>query len=229
MTTKTKPRSTTAVAPAPANPPLYQFTNNWFDCAPRAVWDNLIPQINPTKILEIGSYEGASACYLIESLASQKSIEIHCIDTWQGGIEHQEGGTAVADMNAVHTRFDHNIQVAVSKVGNPVALTKHQGYSDVMLVKLLAQGEANQFDFIYVDGSHQAPDVLSDAVLTFKLLKVGGVIAFDDYLWQENLPYGTDPVRCPKVAIDAFTNIYCRKLRVISAPLNQLYIQKISD
>jgi hypothetical protein len=54
-------------------------------------------------------------------------------------------------------------------------------------------------------------------------------MAFDDYLWQEQLQYGADPIRCPKPAIDAFTNIYCRKIKVLSAPLYQLYIQKISD
>jgi hypothetical protein len=51
---------------------------------------------------------------------------------------------------------------------------------------------------------------------------------FDDYLWQEPLAGGVDPIRCPKVAIDAFVNIYCRKLRMISAPICQLYMQKMS-
>jgi hypothetical protein len=60
-------------------------------------------------------------------------------------------------------------------------------------------------------------------------LKVGGVIAFDDYLWAVDLPGGVDPIRCPKPAIDAFTNIYCRKMNIVSAPLVQLYIQKISE
>jgi predicted O-methyltransferase YrrM len=64
--------------------------------------------------------------------------------------------------------------------------------------KLIAEGRQGYFDFIYVDGSHQAPDVLCDALLSFRLLKNNGVIAFDDYLWQEQLPYGTDPIRCPK-------------------------------
>ena len=75
-------------------------------------------------------------------------------------------------------------------------------------------------------GSHQAPDVLSDAVLSFSLLREGGVIAFDDYLWAEDMSYGRDPLRCPKPAIDAFINIYFRKVEVISAPLYQMYIRK---
>lgn len=106
---------------------------------------------------------------------------------------------------------------------------RHKGSSDIELAKLLADGKQGYFDFIYVDGSHQAPDVLCDAILSFRLLKTNGVIAFDDYLWAETLPTGVDPIRCPKPAIDAFTNIYCRKLRILTAPLYQLYIQKTGD
>ena len=211
------------------NVPVYEFTNNWFVGAAKGVWDALIPQINPGRILEIGSYEGASACYLIEKLASLKEIEIHCVDTWEGGVEHKEGGGAEVNMSDVERRFHHNIGLALSKVDNPVRLTLHKECSDVALSKMISEGKQGYFDFIYVDGSHQSPDVLCDALLGFRLLRNGGVIAFDDYLWQEQLISGVDPVRCPKMAIDAFTNIYCRKIRVISAPLYQLYVQKVSD
>ena len=85
------------------------------------------------------------------------------------------------------------------------------------------------FRFVYVDGSHQAPDVLCDAVLGFKLLKIGGVLAFDDYLWAETSETTKDPLRCPKPAIDAFVNVNFQKLRVIKAPLYQLFIQKLTD
>jgi hypothetical protein len=73
--------------------------------------------------------------------------------------------------------------------------------------------------------------VLCDAVLAFKLVRVGGVIAFDDYVWAEAMPYGKDPLRCPKPAIDAFVNIHFRKVQILSptVPLYQLYIQKLSD
>lgn len=207
----------------------YDFTKNWFERHIK-VWDSLIPQINPTRILEIGSFEGVSTCYLIEKIAATKKLEIHCIDTWEGGVEHKKGGIAQADMPAVEKRFHHNTKIAIRQVSNAVKLVVHKGPSDLELSKLLAEGKQGYFDFIHVDGSHQAPDVLCDALLSFRLLKSGtGVIAFDDYLWQEELPNGTDPLRCPKPAIDAFTNIYCRKIKIIRAPLYQLFIQKISD
>jgi predicted O-methyltransferase YrrM len=206
----------------------FQFTNNWFDASARGNWDQLIPLIKPTKILEVGSYEGASTCYLIKMLSQSFPLEIHCIDTWKDGVEHKTGGFVETDMSEVESRFLHNIKVATENPPNPVALFRHKGSSDIELAKLLVDKQ-NYFDFIYIDGSHQAPDVLCDALLSFRLLKIGGLIAFDDYLWAEALPYGTDPIRCPKTAIDAFTNIYCRKVKIISALLYQLYVQKISD
>ncbi len=206
------------------NKSSYEFTNSWFAGGAKGVWDSLIPKINPTRILEVGSFEGASACYLIEKLAHSKELEIHCIDTWEGGIDN-EG----VDMSAVEKRFHQNIGRAVVKVKNPVNVVLHKSFSDVALSKLIAEGRRGYFDFIYIDGSHQAPDVLCDALLAFRLLRNNGVMAFDDYLWQEQLSSGVDPIRCPKPAIDAFTNIYCRKIRVIPAPLYQIYIQKMSD
>lgn len=202
----------------------FEFTNSWFASIPRPIWDQIIPQHKPTKILEIGSYEGASAVYLLEKLGNEFSLEICCVDTWSGGVEHDE-----VNMPAVEARFDKNIAVAKSLASQPVSVKKYKSQSDVALADLLTQGYRNYFDFIYVDGSHQAPDVLCDAVLAFRLLRVGGIMAFDDYLWSEALPGGIDPIRCPKPAIDAFTNLYCRKIQILQAPLYQLYVQKIAD
>ncbi|MBJ7551132.1 class I SAM-dependent methyltransferase [Marinomonas ostreistagni] len=202
----------------------YEFTNNWFDLTAKKIWDSLIPQINPTRILEIGSFEGRSACYLIDHLAAYKEIELHCVDTWEGGLEHKQ-----IDMDKIEKRFYQNTQNAISNAQNSVHLEIHKGYSDNILSKLLVEGKRGYFDFIYVDGSHQATDVLCDALMGFRLLRNDGVLGFDDYLWQEHLPYGVDPMRCPKPAIDAFTNLYCRKVSIISAPNCQLYLRKISD
>jgi predicted O-methyltransferase YrrM len=201
----------------------FEFTNDWFGYV-RPIWKDLIPQIKPQRILEIGSYEGASACFLINELGGKIPLELHCVDTWQGGVEHEQ-----INMAAVERRFLSNTHLAAAGSANPVDLVVHKGLSELILARLLTEGKAGYFDFVYVDGSHQAPDVICDAILGFKLLRVGGVMAFDDYLWAENLPTGIDPIRCPKPAIDAFTNLYCRKVRILQAPLYQLYVQKVAD
>ena len=201
----------------------YEFTNEWFN-RHAGVWKQLLGRFQPRRILEIGSYEGRSACFVVETCAADRDIELHCVDSWAGGVEHDR--TA---MPVVEQRFDRNLEIARSRVGGKVDLHKHKSLSAAALVALLAAGQGQSFDLIYVDGSHQAPDVLSDAVLAFMLLKVGGVLIFDDYLWAEDHKHPRDPIECPKIAIDAFLNINIRKLRIITAPVAQIYAQKISD
>jgi predicted O-methyltransferase YrrM len=197
------------------------FSNNWFDATAKPIWDQIIPNLKPKKILEVGSFEGASTCYLIEKLSNQP-IEIHCIDTWEGGIEHQSGGSCEYDMSKVKQTFDQNISIVKT---NNVDLQLHCGFSDMEMSKLLSNGYKDYFDFVYIDGSHQAPDVLCDAVLGFRLLNVGGVMAFDDYIWHGK---NKDLYQCPKPAIDSFVNLYWPKLEITTSPC-QLIIQKISN
>jgi hypothetical protein len=40
------------------------------------------------------------------------------------------------------------------------------------------------FDYIFIDGSHFADDVMLDAVMAWQLLRKDGVLVFDDYLWR---------------------------------------------
>jgi hypothetical protein len=53
--------------------------------------------------------------------------------------------------------------------------------------------------------------VLTDAVLAWPLLHYGGIMVFDDYLWGDpRLPLGR-----PKIAIDAFMNIFGGEINVM--------------
>jgi predicted O-methyltransferase YrrM len=199
----------------------FEFTNTWFVGA-RPIWSQILKNLRPRRMLEIGSYEGQSACFLIETVGQMHESELHCIDTWQGGIEH-----GAINMAEVERRFLNNTEKAIRAAPQSVTLKVHKARSDFALAQLFVQGYEGFFDFIYIDGSHQAPDVLADAVLAFRLLRKGGLMAFDDYLWSENLPGGPDILRMPKSAIDAFVNLHIRQLRVVMAPLYQLYVEKL--
>jgi len=74
----------------------------------------------------------------------------------------------------------------------------HQGYSHDILMDFIK--DQRKFDFIYIDGSHMAKDVLFDAVLSDRLLVSGGIMHFDDYLWPAKLPEHHKP----KKGIDMF-------------------------
>lgn len=184
----------------------------------------MVTEMKPRRYLEVGSFEGQSTIFMIENCAPKGTFELACIDTWAGGIEHN-----AAEMSAVEARFDRNIANAQSR-GHRFTLRKMKDESTNAMAQLLSEGGANVFDIAYVDASHQAPDVLADAVLAFKLTRVGGILIFDDYLWRMAGPGGEDMLNAPKAGIDAFVNTYFRKLSVVAgAPLRQLYVQKTSN
>ncbi|MBX9746497.1 MAG: class I SAM-dependent methyltransferase [Hyphomonadaceae bacterium] len=201
----------------------YELGVDWFS-ATAPLWRSMLESIKPRRVLEIGSFEGRSAIFLIETCAPVGPFEITCVDTWSGGVEHSR-----VDMREVEAKFDRNIARATAKYAN-VTVNKIKSDSALALASLLAQGQAGAFDVAYIDGSHQAPDVLADAVLAFKLLRIGGIMVFDDYLWHIEANGQQDLLNMPKLAIDAFINLNIRKLNVVAdAPLRQMYIAKVSD
>jgi SAM-dependent methyltransferase len=214
LTAAISPSSTTAASlssPSDVTPRLFQFTADWFSLQSQA-WPDLFNSVRPQHVLEIGSFEGRSACYTIQQCATL--TDLVCIDLWDFPGED------------VETRFDHNLGLALT--GKPsVRFRKLKTSSKNGLLSLLANSEL--FDFIYIDGSHLASDVLSDAILAFHLLRVGGIMVFDDYAWRSSRP--DDVLDHPKLAIDAFTNIFFRKVMIWPnhLPLYQLYLRKTSD
>ena len=70
----------------------------------------------------------------------------------------------------VEKRFDENL-----KGYNFIKIKKD---SVIALRELLKKNIS--FDIIYIDGSHNGEDILSDAIESYKLLNIGGIIIFDD-------------------------------------------------
>ena len=219
----------TDTAKAPTVVP-YKFSRDWFT-GNIPTWRQVVDKNKPRKILEIGSFEGRSTVWMVEycSIAAAGDIEIWCVDTWGGGIEHQKGGQIETDMSAVEGRFDRNIEIAWGTTPHEAEIHKLKTFPNLALAKLIADGQTEYFDLVYIDGSHQAPDVLMDAVMAFQVLKVGGLMIFDDYLWSMDQPGKQDVLKMPKPATDAFMNIFQRKMSIfMGAPIGQLYTRKIN-
>lgn len=199
------------------------FSQDWFS---RSIpcWDFILKKLSPAagalKVLEIGVFEGRSTCWLLQNYCTTKDSKITVIDTFSGGVEHQ-----TLDLKKLRNTFEDNI-AAVKSAGIVEIM---EGYSHKELAKLIVSGGSESgYDFISVDASHQAPDVLTDCILAFRLLRPGGVMALDDYLWSAEKPGSEDPINSPKIAIDAFTNIFRRQARIVpDLPLYQLYLQKL--
>jgi predicted O-methyltransferase YrrM len=201
----------------------FEFTEDWFSNHMPA-WNKIVKDLRPRRILEIGSYEGRATTYLIRACTGFGPLHITCVDTWDGSVDLPS-----TRMAGVERRFDRNVSQALILAAAPVDFRKRKQYSTQALSGFVAEGR-ELFDLIYVDGSHTAPDVLTDAVLAFQLLRVGGVMIFDDYLWSMEAPLYVDPLNMPKPAIDAFAMIFMRKARVLpDLPNAQCYMEKIAN
>jgi predicted O-methyltransferase YrrM len=195
----------------------YQFTKDWFNWAPE-VWTQLIPLLPERRaFLEIGSFEGRSAVWIAENMA-QDGSHIDCIDTWGGGEEHSE-----EDMAAVEARFDNNVCISNGYYGGGRLISKYKETSTYALAnRIIETAGGHLYDFIYIDGSHVAKDVLTDACMAWPLLKPKGLMVFDDYLWSPN---ARDILHRPKAAIDAFTNLFAEEIQIVHVGY-QLVVRK---
>ena len=154
------------------------------------------------QVLEIGSHEGRSAVWFLHNLCRDNHSRITCIDTFHG--------------QSYEARFDHNTRIA----GGQGRLTKCKGSSHDWLPTLTPAS----FDLIYVDGSHLAADVVLDGLLCWKLLKRGGLLLFDDYLWNPH----RKPSRRPQMGIDLLLETWNEQARVLFQEY-QVLVQKLSD
>lgn len=153
-----------------------QFHEVWFDANDVNIilwsltFSRVFNRADPVRILEIGSWEGRSALFLLTYFARG---HLTAVDTWAGSEEYEYNATP--DLRDLEAHFDGNLAPFAAR------LTKRKGASLHVLPQLL--DEQQKFDVIYVDGSHVADDVLRDSITAWGLLKQGGILIFDDFLW----------------------------------------------
>jgi predicted O-methyltransferase YrrM len=188
------PELSAIASPATASPPSQRgrtggFTQDWFS-RHIPLWERILaPYVaKPVRALEIGVFEGRSTVWLLDRVLTHPDAGLTWVDTFGGSPENRG-----LDLSELENRFRANTARFGAK------LTGHVGRSQDVLRGLVGE----QFDLVYIDGSHEAADVLSDAVLAWPLLKVDGVLGFDDYAWR----MFPEPERCPGLAVDAFLGV----------------------
>ena len=191
------------------------FTADWFSYAVDNFKEVKRIMGSADSILEIGSHEGMSSCWMLQELLSDTGT-ITCIDPWANEPLSAFDDDVVPDNRIIERVFRSNTDKA-RKAGQTLEVMPDLSFN--ALAQLITQGR--RYDFIYVDGSHDADAVLTDACMCFGLLKPGGIMLFDDYLW----PYATDALSRPKMSIDAFVNMFTNRIN-IGIQNYQLSIQK---
>lgn len=174
---------------APAEDDGYRYSIDW-TTVNTDTWKKYLGPLAgraDARGLEIGCFEGRSTIWFLENVLTHPDARMACIDVFTDEIE---------------ANFDHNVALS----GQDDRVVKYKGYSQDVLRGL----EYDSFDFVYIDGCHLASCALTDAVLSWDLLRPGGFIIFDDYVFKINEP----PSQRPKLAIDAFLEAFIDQIHV---------------
>ena len=132
----------------------------------------------PLRILEIGSYMGASLLTwagAAERLYGQ-AAEILCIDPWGdfGAGQYMSHMQQALDSQIAYEIFRHN--AALSGQMRHITVTEMRAASRQALPLL----EQERFHIIYVDGGHKYDDAIYDITECHRLLAPGGIMCGDD-------------------------------------------------
>jgi len=178
---------------------MTNFTQDWFSHNIESFNAIKSRLLHCDSILEIGCFEGRATCWMLEHMLSPNG-QIIVVDTFKGSEEH----TNIV-LDHMYERWQTNVD-EIKLPGQHVIPYKGQSYE--MLAHLIAEG--SKFDFIYIDGSHTAPDVMTDACMAWGMLRKGGIMLFDDYLWAD-MP---GLLHRPKLGIDYFTTLFSEQNRL---------------
>lgn len=177
----------------------YQFTQDGFSHQIPLWTAHLQPMTHQANLaaLEIGSSQGMTACWLLDSILTDETSHITCID------------------QTFTERFKHNIYKADAEQQK---VTQREGKPHPILESLAA----STYDIILVqDRCKQANFIRKDTRLSWPLLKPEGIMFFKDYGWQH--PEGPD--QSPKTGIDQFLSSISGQFKILHQAY-QLIIKK---
>ena len=141
-----------------------QFSENWFEHnIPH--WQRWLGDFagRPgVRMLEIGSFEGRSTRWLCEHILTADDARIDCLDLFAPDPVYGDYPARFRANTAAHAR--------------KIRMWPGPSFDSLRRVE-------GPYDIVYIDGWHSAFGAMADGVMSWPLLKVGGVMIFDDYLW----------------------------------------------
>lgn len=183
---------------------------------------DLINELEPKLIVEVGSWKGGSAVFMAEYLKKlDLNCQIICVDTWLGAMEFlvdhddPERYMSLVVKNGyptVYYQFLANVTIkGLQEYIVPLPQTS-------LIACRLLKHHGIKSEMIYVDASHDEIDVFNDVFSYWEVLKDGGAIFGDDYNTWPGV----------KAAIDSFCNYFDVELDIVSEG-RQWVIRKKSD
>lgn len=155
------------------------------------------------NVLECGSFEGLTSNFICKELLAHNGTLI-CVDNLSDDYSLDNDNEL---FRGQYERFIENTEPNKDRI----ILMRESS------ITALPRLRDEYFDFIYIDGDHTYNSVLSDGKNAFRLLKEGGFLLFDDYLWGNAQPV--------KEAVDEILRENPNHKLLLK--LNQVLIQKL--
>ena len=135
----------------------YDISNTWFlNSELKKYISKYLRKTDTLKILEIGSYEGASTVFFSDKYLNNIASRLVCVDP--------------------HYESSENIKK--SKNYNKIEYLQIESNQ-------FFEKNKEKFNFIYIDGYHNNEQVKKDLINSMISLQTKGVIWMDDYLWSK--------------------------------------------
>tara|TARA_B100001057_G_scaffold237399_1_gene237775 strand:+ start:1093 stop:1809 length:717 start_codon:yes stop_codon:yes gene_type:complete len=170
-------------------------------------WNSIIKKnFKDFSYLEVGSWEGNSALYILKNFNTKRVV---CVDIWdlhndKFKKEHLER----------YKNFKHNL----NEFEQDFSFFKNT--SDIFF-----KNNKENFDLIYIDGSHEARQVYKDLLNSWNCLNENGMIICDDYFYGDL--YSNENKDIPAVSINKFLNENKKKIKIICVNNTQIFFKKI--
>jgi Methyltransferase domain len=187
----------------------YKFTKNWFTHKV-PLWTQSLKEFKgkpDVNYLEIGTFEGRSALWLLENILTNPTSKLTIIDAFE----------------------ENTYKTFTSNVSLSGETNKFKILSGLSTEKI-KEVPSNSIDLAYIDGSGKGIVMLFDLVNTWNLLKSNGIIICSRYSLDQHLREAlelqpNDPG--PYEAIDAFLKLYKPYIKILAFEENQVIFRKI--
>lgn len=145
----------------------YKFTQTWYiNSEIRKVLLKHVDKNRKYNILEIGSFEGLSACGFSDNILDHPDSTLDCVDPYILSGTNDKITTQCVT-SKTEQMFKNNI--GLSKNSNKI--THHKMMSDEFFLN-----NKKSFNFIYIDGCHEQEFVKNDVENSFDCLEENGIM-----------------------------------------------------
>jgi predicted O-methyltransferase YrrM len=162
------------------------------------------------QILEIGAYTGISLINIVKLIPNSIG---YGLDKWSNYNELNN----VMYINELEIEKSFYSNIIKEKLDNRIFGIKSNSTSK--LIDFIKNDI--KFDFIYIDGSHLLLECYSDLTLSWQILKNGGILVIDDFLFEMD-----SILNSPFEAVNYFLKLYESNYKILLANY-RIFLEKI--